>query len=236
MKRLTLIGTKEFSEQIISFANRTGEYEFVGFFDDLVEKGTIINGKPVLGKVEEAIKLYKQGVFDCIFEGIGYTRFDLREFYYNILKGKVPFANIIDPTAELGRDVKLGEGIYVGRNAIIDDETIIEDNVFIHRNNMVGHNSIVHKHSYLSGLDHMAGFCEIGSRSFIGLSVCVADHVKISDDVWVGIGCVVAKNLKKPGKYLTDSMILTRLDWDDSSRIKSINPKNQPGGGVNYPH
>lgn len=211
MKKLALIGTKEFSEQIYHFAKRTGEFEFVGYFDDLVEKGTVINGYPVLGKVEEAETLYKEGVFDCIFEGIGYTRFDLREYYYDMLKGKVPFANIIDPTAELGRDVKLGEGIYVGRNAIIDDETVIEDNVFIHRNNMVGHNSIVHKHSYLSGLDHMAGFCEIGTRTFIGLSVCVADHIKIADDVWVGIGCIVAKNIKKPGKYMTESVLLTKI-------------------------
>lgn len=211
MKRLALIGTKEFSEQIIHFAERTGEYEFVGYFDDLAEKGTIINDRPVFGKVEEAINLYEKDVFDCIFIGIGYTRFDLREYYYNLLKGKVPFATIKDPTAEIGRDVRLGEGIYIGRNAIIDDETIIEDNVFIHRNNMVGHNSIVHKHSYLSGLDHMAGFCEIGERTFIGLSVCVADHIKIADDVWIGIGCIVAKNIKKPGKYMTESVLLTKI-------------------------
>ena len=44
----------------MTFANRTGEFEFVGYFDDLVEKGTVINGKPVLGKVEDAIQLYKQ--------------------------------------------------------------------------------------------------------------------------------------------------------------------------------
>lgn len=210
-KRLTLIGTKEFADQIIGFANRTGEFEFVGYFDEIEPSGNLINGFPVLGKVDDAVKLYQEGVFDCIFIAVGYTRFDLRELFYNKLKGKVPFANIIDPTAELGRDVVLGEGIYVGRNAIIDDETVIEDNVFIHRNNMVGHNSIVHKHTYLSGLDHMAGFCEIGSRTFIGLSVCVADHVKIADDVWVGIGCIVAKSIKKPGKYMTESVLLTKI-------------------------
>lgn len=210
-KRLTLIGTKEFSDQIIHFAERTGDFEFIGYFDDLVEKGTVINGFPVLGKVNEAVVFYQKKVFDCIFIAVGYTRFDLRQYYYEMLKGKVPFANIIDPTAELARDVKLGEGIYIGRNAIIDDETVIEDNVFIHRNNMVGHNSIVHKHTYLSGLDHMAGFCDIGERVFIGLSVCVADHVSICDDVWIGIGCIVAKNIRKPGKYMTESVILTKI-------------------------
>ena len=120
MKKLALIGTKEFSEQIASFANKTGEYEFVGYFDDLVERGTIINGKPVLGKVEDAIEIYKKGLIDCIFEGIGYTRFDLREYYYNLLQGKVPFANIIMPSANIASDVKLGEGVFVGGGTLID--------------------------------------------------------------------------------------------------------------------
>ncbi len=211
MKRLALIGTKEFAEQILYFAKRTEEFVFVGYFDNIEPAGRIINGYPVLGKVDDAEKFYKQGIYDCIFIAVGYTRFDLREQFYELLKGKVPFANIIDPTAEIGRDVKLGEGIYVGRNAIIDDESIIEDNVFIHRNNMIGHNSIVHKHSYLSGLDHMAGFCEIGERVFIGLSVCIADHISICDDVWIGIGCIVAKKIRKPGKYMTESVLLTKI-------------------------
>ena len=211
MKRLALIGTKEFAEQILYFAKRTEEFEFVGYFDNIEPVGRIINGYPVLGKVDEAEQFYQKGIYDCIFIVVGYTRFDLREQFYELLKGKVPFANIIDPTAEIGRDVKLGEGIYVGRNAIIDDESIIEDNVFIHRNNMIGHNSIVHKHSYLSGLDHMAGFCEIGERVFIGLSVCIADHISICDDVWIGIGCIVAKKIRKPGKYMTESVLLTKI-------------------------
>ena len=153
----------------------------------------------------------RKACYDCLFLAAGYNNFQFRETAFNKLKGKVPFATIIDPTAELGHGVKLGEGVYVGRNAIIDDEAVIEDNVFIHRNNMVGHNSLVESHSYLSGLDHMAGYCHIGKRVFIGLSVCIADKISICDDVWIGIGCVVAKNIKKPGKYMTESVILTKI-------------------------
>lgn len=211
MKRLTVIGTKEFSDQIIHFAEYAGGYEFVGYFDDIVSKGTEINGKQVLGKVEDAIQLYENKVFDCIFIAIGYTRFDLREYYFNLLKGKVPFATIIDPTAEICRGVKIGEGVYIGRNTILDDCSVVDDNVFVHRNCLVGHDSHIHSHSYLSGLDHMAGFCDIGERTFIGLSVCVADHISICDDVWIGIGCIVAKKIKQPGKYMTESVLLTKI-------------------------
>lgn len=204
MKRLTLIGTKEFSEQIITFANRTGEFEFVGYFDDLVEKGMVINGKPVLGKVEEAIELYKQGVFDCVFEGIGYTRFDLREHYYNMLKGIVPFANIIMPRVVIGENVSLGEGLFIGEDSIIGQNSIIEDNVFIHMGTFLAHDNKVGKHTYMSGRIDTAGFVTFGKRNFIGVRALFSDHIRTCDDVWIGIGSIVLKSINESGKYMSN--------------------------------
>ena len=212
MKKLTLIGTKEFSEQIITFANRTGEFEFVGYFDDLVDKGTIINGKPVLGKVEDAIELYAQGLFDCIFEGIGYTRFDLREYYYNLLKGKVPIANIIATSAKVANNVQLGEGVYIGGGTTVDSGSIIGDNVFIHGGTVIGHNNSVGSHTYISGRFNTAGFCTIGKRCFFGICSCVSDHITICDDVWIGLACVVIKNIKEPGKYMSPAAKLYKIE------------------------
>jgi len=212
MKKLAIIGTKEFAIQIKGFAKRIGKYEIVGYLDNIEPVGNIIDGYPVLGTVKDAIALYKAGKLDAVFIAVGYTRFDLRESFYNELKGKVPFANIIEPTAELGEGVILGEGIYIGRNTIIDDGAELKDNTFIHRNCLIGHDSVIGKHTYCSGMDHMAGYCNVGERTFIGLSVCVADHMIIGDDVYVGIGSIVAKNLKKPGKYLSQSVLLTKID------------------------
>lgn len=207
MKRLALIGTKEFSQQIITFANRTGEFEFVGYFDDLVEKDTIINGNPVLGKVEDAIDLYKKGVFDYIFEGIGYTRFDLREYYYNMLKDKVPFANIIMPEVNIEENVKLGEGIFIGEKSDLGQNTEIEDNVFMHMGTFLAHDNKVGKHTYISGRIDTAGFVVIGKRNFVGVRALFSDHVSTCDDVWIGIGCMVLKDIKESGKYMTNSKL-----------------------------
>ena len=212
MKRLALIGTKDFSEQIVSFAQQTGIFEFVGYFDDLVDKGTIINGKPVLGKVTDAIVLFQEGLFDCIFEGIGYTRFDLREYYFNLLKGKVPFANIIMPTAKVASDVVLGEGVFIGGGSSIESKSIIGDNVFIHGNSVIGHNNVIGAHSYLSGRFNSAGYCRIGRMCFIGICVVIADHIEIVDNVWIGLGCIVAKNLQEPGKYMSPAAKLYKIE------------------------
>lgn len=212
MKRLAIIGTKEFAEQITDFALQTGNFEVVGYYDNIEPKGNIVNGRPVFGTVEDAIEGYKNNVFDEIFIGVGYTRFDLREQFYTQLKGKVPFANIIMPSAEVSPTAKLGEGNYIGPHTTVAAHTVVENNVFVHGNCLLGHDSVVHSHSYFSGRDYMAGFCEVGERVFVGLSVCVADHLTITNDVWVGIGSIVAKNITESGKYMSASARLIRVE------------------------
>lgn len=208
MKKLAIIGTKEFAFQIKEYATRTGEFEVVGFLDDLVQPGIIINGLPVLGKVDDAECLYEKRDFDCIFIAIGYTRFDLREFYFNKLKGKVPFANIISKSVWVGNNVSIGEGIYIGGDSVIDSNTIIEDNVFIHGGTCIGHDNMVGAHTYISGRFNTAGFVKLGKRNFYGICSVISDHVTICDDVWIGLGCIIIKSIKESGKYMVNPKLL----------------------------
>ena len=212
MKRLAIIGTKEFAEQITTFAIQTGNFEVVGYYDNIEPKGSIVNGRPVLGTVLDAVEGFQEHVFDEIFIAVGYTRFDLRELFYNQLKGKVPFANIIMPSAKIATGVEIGEGVFLGGLTTIDPGTVIEDNVFIHGLSNIGHNNVISAHTYISGRCNTAGFCSIGSRVFIGICTIVADHVSICDDVWVGLGCIVAKNIKEPGKYMSPAAKLYKIE------------------------
>ena len=200
MKRLAIIGTKEFAEQITDFALKTGEFEVVGYYDNVESKGNMVNGRPVFGKVLDAIEDYQNNLFDEIFIGVGYTRFDLREQFYDELKRKVPL------------DVRLGEGVFIGGATVVDKGTVIDNNVFIHGGSNVGHNNFIGSHTYISGRFNSAGFSVIGKRCFIGICVIVADHIRLSDDVWIGLGCVVAKNIKEPGKYMSPAAKLYKIE------------------------
>lgn len=212
MKRLALIGSKDFAIQIRSFAERTGEFEVVGYFDDFAQKGTMVNNLPILGKIEDVIPLYKTNVFDCLFFAAGYNNFQFREKTFSALKGKVPFANIIMPNAKLLRNVQLGEGVFIGGGTVIDPNTIIEDNVFIHGGSGVGHDNHIGAHTYISGRFNSAGFVNIGKRNFYGICVLVSDHVSVCDDAWIGLGCIVAKDIKNPGKYMSPSAKLYKIE------------------------
>ncbi len=212
MKKLAIIGTKEFAEQITDFAIQTGQFEVVGYYDNVEPKGNIVNDRPVLGSVVDSIKGYQDKEFDEIFIGVGYTRFDLREQFYEQLKGKVPFANIIMPSAKIGKNVELGEGVFVGEGTKIDRGCEIGNNVFIHGSSTIGHENVVGSHTYFSGRFNSAGFATIGKRCFFGICTCVSDHITICDDVWIGLACVVAKNIKESGKYMSPAAKLYKIE------------------------
>lgn len=212
MKRLALIGSKVFALQIRSFAEKTGEYEVIGYFDDFSPKGTIIEGLPILGKIQDIIPLYQNNVFDCLFFAAGYNNFKFRAETFSALKGKVPFANIIMPNAKLLENVQLGEGVFIGGGTVIDPNTIIEDNVFIHGGSGIGHDNHIGAHTYISGRFNSAGFVNIGSCCFMGICVLVSDHISICNDTWIGLGCIVAKDIITPGKYMSPSAKLYKIE------------------------
>jgi sugar O-acyltransferase (sialic acid O-acetyltransferase NeuD family) len=207
MKKLALIGSKDFAEQIQCFVERTGEFVVVGYFDDFEPKGKIIRSLPVLGRIDEIEDVFKTGVFDNIFLAAGYNNFKFRENVFNDLYGKVPFANIIMPEVTIEENVTLGEGIFIGENSVIGQNTIIEDNVFMHMGTFLSHDNKVGMHTYISGRVDTAGFVTIGKRNFIGVRALFSDHITICDDVWIGIGCMVLKDIKEPGKYMTNNKL-----------------------------
>ena len=212
MKRLALIGSKDFAHQIRFFAEKTGEFEVVGYFDDFSPEGTIIEGLPILGKIKDIIPLYKNYFFDCLFFAAGYNNFIFRKETFSALKGKVPFANIIMPNVRFIGNVQLGEGIFIGRDSVINSDTIIDDNVFIHGESAIGHDNHIGAHTYISGHFISAGFVNIGACCFMGLCVLISDHVSICDSAWIGLGCIVVNNIKSPGKYMSPSAKLYRIE------------------------
>jgi sugar O-acyltransferase (sialic acid O-acetyltransferase NeuD family) len=207
-KRLALIGSKEFAQQIRGFAEDSDEFIVVGYFDDFESKGTIVEGLPILGSRKNIEESFKNNEFDEIFLAAGYNNFQFREFVFEELKGKIPFANIIMPGVQLHSSVKIGRGVYIGERSFIGKNVVIGDNNFIHERTSIAHDCIIGNHNYFSGLDSFAGHVVMGDRIFVGLNVCVADNISITDDVWIGIGATVAQNLKEPLKYMSMS---TRL-------------------------
>lgn len=211
MKRIAFLGSGDLAVDLCERVQLWNQYEVAGFIDGSCEKGTLIQGLPVLGKDDDVVDLYKKGVFDCVYIAIGYLNFKVREKLYNRFKNVVPLANIISPTAyvhptaTLGEGIQLSDGVYIGQHATVDD------NVLITLQSIVNHGCHVKKHAYFSTRVTTAGNVTIGERCFIGVGVVISDGITICDDVWLSPGSIVVSNIKNPGQYLSQAAKLFNI-------------------------
>lgn len=202
MKRLAIVGTKDLAYQITHFVTTDNQYEVVGYIDNNEPKGNVINGRPVFGTVAEAESLYKAGLFDCVLIGIGYTRFDLRQSVFEELKGKVPFGKFIHSTCYVDPTAKVGDGCVIYPRCILDLNADIRENVFLNWGTGIGHDAIMHPHSFIAANVLIAGGSEVGMRCMIGNGTTFIDHIHVCDDVTIGGGATVVKNITEPGIYV----------------------------------
>lgn len=212
MKKIAFLGSGELAVDLSNMAKDWNLYEIAGFIDGNREMGSVVNGYPVLGNDDDVVGLFKKGVFDCIFIGVGYLNFKVREKLYERFKGVVPFANIISPSAYIHPTASIGEGILMCDEVYICNNAVIEDNVLITLRSVVNHFNHIKKHSFFSTRVTTAGHTIIGERCFLGVGVTVSDGVTICDDVWLSPGSVVVKDISLPGHYLSQVTKLFKID------------------------
>ena len=114
----------------------------------------------------------------------------------------IPFVTIIDKSCHVDESAKIGDGVVMFPTAMVDKGCVIEDNVLLNVGVTIAHDSTVKKHSFLSPRVAMAGFSTIGQRCMIGINSTIIDNVNICDDVRVGGGNLVIKDIEKPGLYV----------------------------------
>lgn len=102
----------------------------------------------------------------------------------------------------------LGERCYFAISNFGNEPYLIEfgDNVWVAAgvrfvNHDVSARMIGARHEPTRQYDRM-GCISIGSNVFLGLNVVVLPGVNICDDVVVGAGCVVSRNIETPGVYI----------------------------------
>lgn len=200
--KIAIIGSGDLAQQIAYYAETDQNIEIVGYFDDYLKKGKIINGRLILGGIFDIHKMYTDNVFEKLIIGIGYKHFDFREEVFDTFKEDIPFANLIHSTSYIDPSVELGEGVVVFPGNIIDKSVTIKNNVLINISCTIAHDSSIGSHSFLSPSVKIAGFVKIGKKCNIGINTTIIDNVTICDAVQTGGGTVVIKSIEKSGLYV----------------------------------
>lgn len=202
MTRIAIVGAGDLGRLIAHHATADAAVEVVGFFDDTLPAGTLIEGAPVLGALSEFEAIHRAGAFDAFIMGIGYRHLAFREAFYRKCREIAPAATIVhqscivDPTSTIGCGSLLLPGCVIDRGCRIGENSVLNTGC------VVAHDSRIGDGVFFGPRITLAGFVEVESRVFLGVSTTVIDNIRICSEVQTGGGAVVVDSLAEPGLYL----------------------------------
>jgi len=191
-KPLIILGAGEQAKLIANTCSLQG-YKKIQFLDDQQK------GNDVIGKLEE-IDNFDQQKYDFF---VAFGNDDLRKKWFKILQDqKKSCINVIHPKAFLETNVHLGQNIMIGAFVYVNINTIIEDNVIVNNGCIIEHDNEIGINSQLAPGVITGGGVKISSDVFIGMGAVIRDHININSQIIVGAGAVVVNNLDESATYL----------------------------------
>ena len=181
-KKLVIIGASGHGKVIADIALKIG-YEVIGFLDD-ADTLQETCGFPVLGKTKDIVK-YKDQCEFVIAIGNNSIRENVAEKY------NVQWATLIHPAAVLGINVQIGEGTVVMANVVINPCASIGKHCIINTGAIVEHDNNLEDYVHISP-----------NATHIGVGACVKNNITIAENVVVGAGAVVVKDIEESGVYV----------------------------------
>ena len=195
--KIAILGTGGFAREIATLIqdinNTDSKYELVGFVDNSIEKGTLINGYPVIGNDEE-INQTNEPIGLVLAFGEPKIKMKVRSKFTNPL---VSFPTIIHPSAIVGdrKLVEIGAGCIICASVIITTNIKIKDYVTLNLQCTVGHDTIIDSYSSFMPSCNISGEVHIGEGVYCGTGVKIINQTDIGEHSIIGAGAVVAKSI-----------------------------------------
>jgi len=191
------LGNGSVIAEAIQDANRRGyqEWEFCGYLNDRIPVGSFIEGKPVIGKLENIQKMINRDYF--IINTI--YRIDGQKKRIGIFENlKIPenkLATFVHPTVYHATDVKLSPGTVLMPHVSISSRVEIGKASLIMVGASIGHNTKIGSYCHFAAQSCISSYVKIGTGVHIGLNATIREQVTIGDFAAVGMGSVVLDNI-----------------------------------------
>mgnify|MGYP001141138434 CR=1 FL=1 len=207
MNKLVILGGRGIGMIAASIAEATGEYEVLGFLNDVEPIGSQI-GKfkkyPVIGTSKD---IPEHLMDNRVFFFVGYIGMKSeKEVYDKVTNLGIPrerFATLIHPTAIIPEGYcKIGKGVLIAPLAQLSPDTTIEDNCILLPNSFLGHDSTMKRFSHITTNSVVGGYVTLGVGSHIGSNATIREYVQVGDFAIVGSGSVVLENVHNNTIYV----------------------------------
>ena len=204
IQRVLILGGGGGATLVLDILNRTMNQAAVGILDNNPKMaGKKLMGIPILGEFGLADTLWRDGAFDAVISTIVRDVFDRAAIYDRFMKIGIPFTNVIDPEARIGRDVTIGKGNLIIYGSYLATCVKIGNNNFMAAGTLIEHHSEVGNHCTLGPRTSLAGGVSVGDHVKFGMQVAIEPQLKIGSESVIASGVVVTSHV--PARTLVKS-------------------------------
>ena len=111
------------------------------------------------------------------------------------------FQTLIHPSVISG-DYTIGKGSIICAGTILTVGITIGRHAHLNLHTSIGHNCMIGDYFTLAPGSRISGDCKIGNCVYVGTNACIREKITICDNVTIGMGAVVVKNITDPGIYI----------------------------------
>jgi sugar O-acyltransferase (sialic acid O-acetyltransferase NeuD family) len=192
MKKILIFGAGGFGKEILDILLATPIYSEceVLFLDDSVPINTPIDNTIVLGDSSCLAKIRDASLSIAI----GNPRIR-RILTQRVIETNLPFATIIDHTAQLRRNAQVGTGSIICANTILSVNAHIGEHNVVNIGATISHDVTTGPYTVISPGAIILGEVTIGEGVEIGAGAIIHPQVKIGNWCKIAMGAVVYKDV-----------------------------------------
>ncbi len=120
------------------------------------------------------------------------------------------FPTLIHPSVHKSPFIEIGKGSLITAGCILTCDIKIGKHSHINLNTTLTHDLVAGDYFTTAPGVNISGNCNFGECVYFGTNACVRQAITICDNVTVGMGGVVVKNITEPGVYIGNP--LTKLE------------------------
>lgn len=203
MNKIVIYGAGGFGREVqwlIESINKVEKtWDIIGYVDDGVEPGTLVDGYPVLGGLEKIREYDETLAIVCAIASV-----KIRKRIIDKIKemGKYQFPNLIEPEVKMSQRIKMGQGNIICAGNILSVNVTLGDFIILDWSCTVGHDVKIQSFVTVYPGVNISGCVEVGDCVELGTGSKIIQGKNICKETIIGAGAVVVKDIVEKGTYV----------------------------------
>ncbi len=123
------------------------------------------------------------------------------------------FVHYVHPSSIILDNIGLGAGCFISAGCILTTDISIGDHAQLNIGSSISHDCKIGNFFTTGPGARVCGNCTIGNQVYLGANSTIKQKIEICDNVCVGMGACVVKDISEPGVYAGVPATLISPNW-----------------------